>query len=207
MSQPAPSVGELQAQIEAARRRLESTVDELAFRARAARARAAPDRVGQAALVSASRTLTAPSGWTAWPSSPLSLSPSSVWSSPGGVVAVAAEPLPSMAASKKAGADKLPIRMLHDRVLVSVESDSVSAGPAGASSSRRRPRSANGSPGPSSSRRGPRCATSRPTTGCSSTLRTATRSSCRPQYILLREKDIHAVAASRVEDGQTGLYL
>lgn len=26
-------------------------------------------------------------------------------------------------------------------------------------------------------------------------------------YILLREKDIHAVAASRVEDGQTGLYL
>jgi len=27
------------------------------------------------------------------------------------------------------------------------------------------------------------------------------------QYILLREKDIHAVAASRVEDGQTGLYL
>lgn len=27
------------------------------------------------------------------------------------------------------------------------------------------------------------------------------------EYILLREKDIHAVAASRVEDGQTGLYL
>jgi chaperonin GroES len=26
-------------------------------------------------------------------------------------------------------------------------------------------------------------------------------------YILLREKDIHAVAATRVEDGQTGLYL
>ncbi len=26
-------------------------------------------------------------------------------------------------------------------------------------------------------------------------------------YILLREKDIHAVAAPRVEDGQTGLYL
>ncbi|HRW17425.1 MAG TPA: co-chaperone GroES [Dermatophilaceae bacterium] len=26
-------------------------------------------------------------------------------------------------------------------------------------------------------------------------------------YILLREKDIHAVAASRVDDGQTGLYL
>ncbi|MGB4809398.1 MAG: co-chaperone GroES, partial [Candidatus Phosphoribacter baldrii] len=26
-------------------------------------------------------------------------------------------------------------------------------------------------------------------------------------YILLREKDIHAVAASRVEDGNTGLYL
>ncbi len=26
-------------------------------------------------------------------------------------------------------------------------------------------------------------------------------------YILLREKDIHAVAASRVEDGTTGLYL
>jgi chaperonin GroES len=27
------------------------------------------------------------------------------------------------------------------------------------------------------------------------------------QYILLRERDIHAVAAARVEDGQTGLYL
>ncbi len=26
-------------------------------------------------------------------------------------------------------------------------------------------------------------------------------------YILLREKDIHAVAASRIDDGQTGLYL
>lgn len=27
------------------------------------------------------------------------------------------------------------------------------------------------------------------------------------QYVLLRERDIHAVAARRVEDGQTGLYL
>ena len=27
------------------------------------------------------------------------------------------------------------------------------------------------------------------------------------QYSLLRERDIHAVAASRVEDGNTGLYL
>jgi chaperonin GroES len=27
------------------------------------------------------------------------------------------------------------------------------------------------------------------------------------QYVLLRERDIHAVAAQRVEDGQTGLYL
>jgi chaperonin GroES len=27
------------------------------------------------------------------------------------------------------------------------------------------------------------------------------------EYVLLRERDIHAVAASRVEDGQTGLYL
>ena len=27
------------------------------------------------------------------------------------------------------------------------------------------------------------------------------------QYVLLRERDIHAVAASRVEDGHTGLYL
>ena len=26
-------------------------------------------------------------------------------------------------------------------------------------------------------------------------------------YVLLRERDLHAVAASRVEDGQTGLYL
>jgi chaperonin GroES len=27
------------------------------------------------------------------------------------------------------------------------------------------------------------------------------------QYVLLRERDIHAVAAPRVADGQTGLYL
>jgi len=27
------------------------------------------------------------------------------------------------------------------------------------------------------------------------------------QYVLLRERDIHAVAAPRVDDGQTGLYL
>ena len=27
------------------------------------------------------------------------------------------------------------------------------------------------------------------------------------QYVLLRERDIHAVAAPRVEDGNTGLYL
>lgn len=26
-------------------------------------------------------------------------------------------------------------------------------------------------------------------------------------YVLLRERDLHAVAASRVDDGQTGLYL
>ena len=26
-------------------------------------------------------------------------------------------------------------------------------------------------------------------------------------YVLLRERDIHAVAAPRVQDGQTGLYL
>ncbi|WP_460629585.1 GroES family chaperonin [Intrasporangium mesophilum] len=26
-------------------------------------------------------------------------------------------------------------------------------------------------------------------------------------YILLRERDLHAVAAQRIEDGQTGLYL
>ena len=27
------------------------------------------------------------------------------------------------------------------------------------------------------------------------------------EYVLLRERDIHAVAAQRVQDGQTGLYL
>ncbi len=27
------------------------------------------------------------------------------------------------------------------------------------------------------------------------------------QYVLLRERDIHAVAAPRIEDGHTGLYL
>lgn len=27
------------------------------------------------------------------------------------------------------------------------------------------------------------------------------------EYVLLRERDLHAVATSRMEDGQTGLYL
>lgn len=56
MSQPAPSVSELQAQIEAARRRLESTVDELAFRAQPHELVRRQAESAKAALVSASRT-------------------------------------------------------------------------------------------------------------------------------------------------------
>ena len=62
---------------------------------------------------------------------------------------------------KKGGSSAgLPVRMLHDRLLVSLE----------------------GEPG-------------------------ERRSGGGKEYLLLRERDLHAIAAERVEDGPSGLYL
>ncbi len=56
MSQPAQSVSELQAQIEAAQQRLASTIDELAFRTKPQELVRRQTESAKAALVSASRT-------------------------------------------------------------------------------------------------------------------------------------------------------
>lgn len=56
MSQPAQSVSELQAQIEAAQQRLASTIDELAFRTKPQELVRRQTESARAALVSASRT-------------------------------------------------------------------------------------------------------------------------------------------------------
>ena len=99
--------------------------------------------------------------------------------------------------------------MLHDRVLVSTEAEAGER------------RSSGGILIPATVAIGRRlawgevvavghraCARSRWATGCCSTLRTGPRSrSADKDYVLLRERDLHAVAAERLEDGQTGLYL
>jgi chaperonin GroES len=102
----------------------------------------------------------------------------------------------------------LPIRMLHDRVLVSAESDSGER------------RSGGGILIPATASVGKRLSWAVVVaTGMNVRhIETGDRVLFDPEdrhevelqskaYILLREKDIHAVAASRVEDGQTGLYI
>ena len=69
-----------------------------------------------------------------------------------------------------------------------------------ASSSRPRRRSPSGWCGPRSWRSGRTCAPPRSATRCCSARRTATRSRCGGNdYIMLRERDLHAVAAERIE--------
>lgn len=105
-------------------------------------------------------------------------------------------------------ADKLPIRMLHDRMLVSVDTDSgerrSSAGiviPATASMGRRLSWARVDATGPNvrSVQVGDRVLFD-PEDRAEVEVRG-------DEYILLRERDLHAVAAERIEDGQTGLYL
>ncbi|UPK76304.1 co-chaperone GroES [Nocardioidaceae bacterium SCSIO 66511] len=104
--------------------------------------------------------------------------------------------------------DKLPIRMLHDRLLVSVDGDSgerrSSAGiviPATASMGRRLSWARVEATGPNvrSVQPGDRVLFD-PEDRAEVEVRG-------DDYILLRERDLHAVAAERIEDGQTGLYL
>lgn len=102
----------------------------------------------------------------------------------------------------------LPIRMLHDRVLVTLE---VEAGER---------RSGGGIVIPATASVGKRLAWARVVaTGPNvRQVEVDDRVLFDPEeraevelhskdYVLLRERDIHAVAARRVEDGQTGLYL
>ena len=111
------------------------------------------------------------------------------------------------AGTSGSAADKLPIRMLHDRVLVSVESEGER-------------RSGGGILIPATASVGKRLAWAEVVaTGASvRQVQLGDRVLFDPEdraevelhgtdYILLRERDIHAVAAQLIEDGQTGLYL
>lgn len=104
-------------------------------------------------------------------------------------------------------ADKLPVRMLHDRVLVSLESEGER-------------RSGGGILIPATASMGKRLAWAEVVaTGANvRQVQLGDRVLFDPEdrgevelhgkdYVLLRERDIHAVAAQRVDDGQTGLYL
>jgi len=112
-----------------------------------------------------------------------------------------------MAKKEPASAAELPIRMLHDRVLVSLETEGER-------------RSGGGILIPSTASVGRRLAWAE-VVAIGPTVRQVQlgdrvlfdpeeRAEVELQgkgYVLLRERDIHAVAAQRVEDGQTGLYL
>ena len=112
------------------------------------------------------------------------------------------------AASAAPAAPRLPIRMLFDRVLVSVDSEKGERTSGG------------GILIPATASVGKRLswAVVVATGGNVRQVQPGDRVLFDPEdrhevelqskgYILLREKDIHAVAASRVEDGNTGLYL
>ncbi len=104
--------------------------------------------------------------------------------------------------------DKLPIRMLHDRVLVSLDKEAGER------------RSSSGIVIPATAQMGRRLAWAR-VAGIGAHVRQVEigdRVLFDPEdkadvevrgeeYILLRERDLHAVASERLEDGATGLYL
>lgn len=108
----------------------------------------------------------------------------------------------------RAAVDKLPIRMLHDRVLVSLDGEAGER------------RSSAGIVIPATAQMGRRLAWAE-VVALGANVRSVQlgdRVLFDPedkaevelrgqQYVLLRERDLHAVAAGRLEDGQTGLYL
>jgi chaperonin GroES len=110
--------------------------------------------------------------------------------------------------AKKPDVDKLPIRMLHDRVLVSLDPEIGER------------RSSAGIVIPATAQMGRRLAWAR-VAGVGAHVRqveVGDRVLFDPEdkaevevrgeaFILLRERDLHAVASERLEDGQTGLYL
>lgn len=104
--------------------------------------------------------------------------------------------------------EKLPIRMLHDRVLVSLDGEPGER------------RSAAGIVIPATAQMGKRLAWAEVVAVGPNvrTIEVGDRVLYDPEdraevevrghgYVLLRERDIHAVAAERIEGGQTGLYL
>ncbi len=104
--------------------------------------------------------------------------------------------------------EKLPIRMLHDRVLVQLDAEAGER------------KSSAGIVIPATAMMGRRLAWAR-VAGVGANVRTVEagdRVLFDPEdkaevevrgdmYILLRERDLHAVASERVEEGATGLYL
>lgn len=108
----------------------------------------------------------------------------------------------------RAPEERLPIRMLHDRVLVSLEHEGGER------------RSGGGIVIPATASVGKRLAWAEvvATGGSVRQVQVGDRVLFDPEdrhevelhsqdYLLLRERDIHAVAAPRVEDDRTGLYL
>lgn len=104
--------------------------------------------------------------------------------------------------------EKLPIRMLHDRLLVSIDTDAGDR------------RSSGGIVIPATATMGKRLAWARvEATGPHvRTVQLSDRVLFDPEdkaevevrgedFVLLRERDVHAVASERIEEGQTGLYL
>ena len=113
-----------------------------------------------------------------------------------------------MTPRKRLSDDKLPIRMLHDRVLVALDPEVGER------------KSSAGILIPATAQMGRRLAWAK-VVAVGSNVRTVEvddRVLFDPEdraevevrgddYVLLRERDLHAVAAGRLEDGQTGLYL
>jgi chaperonin GroES len=109
---------------------------------------------------------------------------------------------------KRLSDDKLPIRMLHDRVLVALDPEIGER------------KSSAGILIPATAQMGRRLAWAK-VVAVGANVRTVEvddRVLFDPEdraevevrgddYVLLRERDLHAVAAGRLEDGQTGLYL
>lgn len=115
---------------------------------------------------------------------------------------------PTAPASSLSDSARLPIRMLHDRVLVSMDGEPgerrSTAGiviPATAAVGKRLAWAGVVAVGPN---------VRQVQVGDRVLYDPEDRSEVElqaTQYVLLRERDLHAVAAPRVEDGQTGLYL
>jgi len=105
------------------------------------------------------------------------------------------------------GSDKLPIKMMNDRILVKLEQDSerrTSGGiliPATAQMSKRLAWAQVVAAGPNVRAMEP---------GDQVLFNPEDRYEVEVRgddYVILRERDIHAVAAGRLEEGSTGLYL